>query len=92
MGRHTQQIYIHLLTLFVARLEGVFLLVETQRTVATQLNANRAVETLRCHVCRYLFPRIKSRIGGNSDNGHGGLAGSRQSESCYCQHHPKEKT
>ena len=69
MGRHAKQADILFLAILKAGFKGVFLLVEAQRTVTTQLDADRSVVAVGFHVCRHLLPGIQGAIGSNSDNG-----------------------
>ena len=55
VGWHSQQGYILLLAIFVARLKGVFLLIETERAVTAQLDTDGAIVALHLHVgCHFL--------------------------------------
>ena len=59
MGRHTQQGSIYFLAFAIAQFNGVFLLIERQRTVATQLYADGAVVVACLHVGRYFLLSIQ---------------------------------
>ena len=65
VGRHTQQFGIQLLALLVNQLDGVLLLVEAQRTVATQFDADKPIVVTRLHVGCHLLPGIQLLVYGN---------------------------
>ena len=68
VGGHVQQGDILFLTVVVACLEGVLLLIETQRAVATQFDADVAVIAVGLHVSRHFLRGVQLGIGSNRDN------------------------
>ena len=73
--RHTQQTHVKVIAVVIARLNGILLLVETQRTVATQLDADRAVIALGLHVSFHLLLSTSTR-----EKRHGSLKWSRRGD------------
>ena len=69
MCRHTQQSDILFLTVGVTCFKGIFLLIETKRTVTTQLYANDAVISFGLHMGRHFFRGIQLCLSSYSDNG-----------------------
>ena len=67
--RHPQQRHILLLAVCVACLKGVFLLIETERAVATQLDADGTVVALHLHVSRHLLRSVQFGFRLDGDEG-----------------------
>ena len=59
MGRHSQQGRIHLFTILRTKFDGVFLLVESQRAVATQLDADGTIIAIHLHMSHHLLLSIQ---------------------------------
>ena len=68
MGGHAQQGDILFLAVVITQFKGVLLLIETQRAVASQLDANVTVVTVGFHVSHHFFRGVQLGIGSNRDN------------------------
>ena len=56
MSRHTKERRLNVFSTLVAQFDGVFLLIERQRAVSPQLNADRSLIAARLHVgCHFLL-------------------------------------
>ena len=68
VGGHVQQGDILFLAVVITQFKGVFLLIETERAVASQFDANVTVVAFRLHVGRHFLRGVQLGIGGNGDN------------------------